>query len=536
MESLVSGGKVESDFCAQHGIPLAIESPQERLRSLLAYRNDRRLFRRQCDASGELLISAYHPECDFRIVRSDIWWGDGWDGLEFGFSPDPAQCFFPQFHELQKRVPREGTSVVNAENCDYNSHCRESKNCYLCHLAFRCEDTMYSYWSVGCRDLIEGSYCAESTLCYACRNIVNCYNCIRLHESSNCNDCFFSTQLRNCANCLFCANLVGKTYYLWNKPCSREEFERARTQLLDGTPAALEDAEGRFHAFSQRIPVRAQHSLNSVDGSGEHLVNCKNCIHCFDVRDSEDCFNHTNGIGRNIIHGYSVGFPLCESVYSSVTARNSSDIFFCSNTWSSNNLWYCDNCVNCRDCFGCVGLKQRQNCFFNQQLSPDDYAKQTALWRRLMTERGEFSCFFPIRLSPFAYNESAAQDFFPLTQHQIEANGWQFREPPSLLATPDSVLRAPRLEALRGGEVLLCETCNRPYRIIAKELEFYRAFKLPIPADCPECRLNSRLAARNPYQLIARRCSQCGQQIETVYSEDIAREVVCDPCFHELVV
>ena len=157
--SIEHGQRIEREFCKKFGIDYRPSSPHERLQSILIFRNDRRLNRRTCDWSGESMISAYAQDVPFPVIKSELWWGDGWDGLDYGFIPDRERSFFDQLQELRLKVPREGTTVINAENSQFNSHTRNSRNCYLCHLVFESEDLMYCYWSVKNRECIDCRYC-----------------------------------------------------------------------------------------------------------------------------------------------------------------------------------------------------------------------------------------------------------------------------------------------------------------------------------------------------------------------------------------
>ncbi len=534
--SVRKGMEWERAFCAAHGIPFLGILPHDRLRSILAYRNDRRLYRRKCDWSGESIISCYHADTLFPVIKSELWWGDGWEGVEYALSAQPEVSFFEQFAALQRRVPREATTVVNAENSSYNSHTRDSKNCYLSHLAFRCEDILYSYWSVNCKDNMDCLYAADSTLCCECAYVLNCYNCIQLEEGAGCHDCYFSYQLRGCDHCLFCSNLVSKSYHIENKPCAPAEFEARRAALLDRSAASYASAVTRFVSMRDQSPKRALHALNCEDVSGEHIQNCKSCLHAFDARESRDCFNVTNGGGCDIYHGYSVGFPSCEVAYCSVTIRNSKEIFFCANCWDSHALWYCDNCVNCSDCFGCVGLKRKQYCVFNVQYTSEDYHRLFGAWREAMLTRGEWGHFFPLQLSPFCYNESVAQDLFSLSREQIATRGCRYREASELLeiGEGDRTLQPGvrlSIDSLSGGEILSCERCSQRYRVVKKEVELLRQWGVPPQARCPDCRMLSRLERRPPYQLFSRTCAHCHQEIESAYEVGVAPTLLCEECF-----
>jgi len=145
----------ERAFCENMGIPLSDICPRDRLRQVMATRNEWKLYHRKCDSSGKDIISAYPAEASFPVYTNEIWWGDSWDAKDYGRDYDFDRPFFDQFADLRRIVPREGTSIVNCENCAYNSHIRDSKNCYLNSLVSRCENLYYSYWTVGSKDVYD---------------------------------------------------------------------------------------------------------------------------------------------------------------------------------------------------------------------------------------------------------------------------------------------------------------------------------------------------------------------------------------------
>ena len=218
----------EIKHCERLGIPLPTTSPLERMRTLMAFRNEWKLYKRKCDATGADIISAYPPDSPFKIYNNAYWWSDDWDPLSYGRDYDFSRGFFEQYAELQRDVPREGTTIFNSENCDYNSHIRQSKNCYLNSLVAKCEDSSYCYWVVNDKDCFDSIYTNDSTLCYFTSDVNNCYQCTMLQESNNCTDCYFSYQLKGCQNVLFCDNLANKSYHIYNKPVSKEEFEATK--------------------------------------------------------------------------------------------------------------------------------------------------------------------------------------------------------------------------------------------------------------------------------------------------------------------
>src|SRR3989338_8050986 len=463
-------------------------SPQEKWQKLMSRRNEWKLYPRKCDASGELILSAYDSDVPFPVYNNSYWWGDAWDATDYGRAFDFNRPFFEQFYELMCVVPREGTSIFNSINCDYNSHIRESKNCYLNSLIARCEDLLYCYWMVNSRDTLDSMQANDSTLAYECSFVNNAYHCVMLEESNNCSDCYFSYQLRGCNHCLFSTNLSNKSYHLFNKPCTKEEFDEALAEVLNGSWKSWTRARDQYFEIKQKAVHRAMHSVNCENSTGDHIYNCKNCSYCFDSYGSEDCIDTISSAdSKNIDSSYSAGWQACELVYFSVVSRGCQDIAFSSSPWLSNPLRSCPSCV-----------------------SPH---------------------------ASFAYNETSAQDFFPLTQEEALAKDWRWKavdlkeyQAPTLSELPDSSLDVP--DSITQ-EVLACSKTGKNYKITKQELDFYRRMKLPLPRLCPEERHKQRSSTRNPFQLWERTCSKTEKPVWTSYAPQRPEKIVSEEAFLE---
>lgn len=137
-----------------------------------------------------------------------------------------------------------------------------------------------------------------------------------------------------------------------------------------------------------------------------------------------------------------------------------------------------------------------------------------------MLERGEWGLFFPIEHSPFCYDDSAAQDFFPLTREELKNKGWKI--------SPDQETPIP---VTKNSDDKFCEICDRPYRVIDAELKLYKKFNIPPASECPDCRLTRKLKTRSPYQLDEKICQLCENPVLTNISSSSAKVIWCEPCF-----
>lgn len=150
-----------------------------------------------------------------------------------------------------------------------------------------------------------------------------------------------------------------------------------------------------------------------------------------------------------------------------------------------------------------------------------------------MQETGERGEFFHPSLSPFGYNETVAQEYYPLTptlshgekEHAIDFNSFGYKQ--SLYEAPrpqvSKMLRADELPSIEEvtdeilSQAIQCEVTGKPFRIIKPELEFYRQHQLPLPRRHPDQRHHDRMALRPSRQLFLRQCDQCGVEMVSVY-------------------
>ena len=78
-----------------------------------------------------------------------------------------------------------------------------------------------------------------------------------------------------------------------------------------------------------------------------------------------------------------------------------------------------------------------------------------------------------------------------------------------------------------------CEITKKPYKIVKKELEFYRKHNLPIPKKHPDIRHTERLNKRNKRKLFDKKCDKCQTNIKTSFSEDREEIVYCTECYNK---
>ena len=206
-----------------------------------------------------------------------------------------------------------------------------------------------------------------------------------------------------------------------------------------------------------------------------------------------------------------------------LTNANCNQVFFSHLVQSSRDCAYCEFCYSSHDLFGCNGLRNKRYCILNKQYEREEYFRLREQLVDLMTSRGEFGEFFPVEMSPFAYNESIAQEYMPLTGEQARALGWCWKENKQQERTVKS-----------DSNVRVCKESGRAFKIIKSEMEFYRRMDLPSPELCPDIRHEKRMALRAKRNLRLRPCSFCGEALDTAHSSSHIQRVACLRCYAKL--
>ena len=197
---------------------------------------------------------------------------------------------------------------------------------------------------------------------------------------------------------------------------------------------------------------------------------------------------------------------------------------------------FCMTGVN--NLFGCTAIKKNSHCILNKKYSESEYSELVHKIVECMRTDGEWGDFFPPEISAFGYNETVAQDYYPLPREEVLKRGWKGRDqvdeplnvtrvieasqlPDSIDDIPDDIL----------NWAIRCEKTRKPFRLQKAELELYRRLRVPVPRWHFEVRHAARRALRNPRKLWKRNCANCQKPITTSYSPERPEKVVCESCY-----
>lgn len=494
----------------------------------------------------------YSPEGSYTVYCRDCWWSDRWDPLTYGRDIDFSQPFFDQFDELLKVVPRIALMMRSTENSDYCNEVDDLKDSYMAVCSFFSERLLYTYWFGWGHDCVDSSYTLWSDLCYECQDAQKSYCCQYVYNSTQMTDSLFCFNCNDCVSCFMCVNLNHKSYCIQNKQYTKEEYAKRLSEFNFGSATAIKKLKSEFWKFARQFPRRFAFIKNSEDCAGDYMTNCKNVYHGFDAFGQENSsYIYDAGDAKECMDITQAGIK-CELMYEVHSNQGLYNVHFVNWTWGENNSEYLDSCHNNQNLFGCIGLRKKQYCILNKQYSPAEYAVMRDKLIEHMKRHGEYGEFFPVHLSPYAYNQTVAQQWYSKTKQEVEANGWRWEDKlpgkfgPGTLAwkqVPDTIQEAP--ESITN-EILSCTNCTKNYRVVKPEFAFYKKQVVPIPRLCPDCRFYERIALRNPRRLWHRQCvcslgghdhaGQCKNEFETTYAPERPEKVFCEGCYQKEVI
>ncbi len=271
----------------KYNIPSPTLCPDCRQQRRLSFRNERKLYKRKCDATGKDIISIYSPDKPYKVYNQDFWWSDNWDPLDYWMNFDFNKSFFEQFEELMKKVPLQNLNNKLLESCNYVNDCISCKWCYLTFNSILSEDSMYSYILRNWVDCVDTDFCDK---CFNSYNLIECWwNSHYLFysaKSSKCLNSYFLFNCSKCENCICCSNLVDKKYYIFNEKYSLKDYEKKKNELFEKWFSWLID---EYKKLVNKSFTRHMFWYSNENVFWDNIFYSKNCNECYDSNHLEDC-------------------------------------------------------------------------------------------------------------------------------------------------------------------------------------------------------------------------------------------------------
>ena len=555
-------------FYKKIDVPPPTFCPDCRFQRRLLFRNNRVFYRRECNLCNKSLLSVYNKEHQYIIYCKECWLSDKWDPIDYGQDYDFTTSFFEQFKSLQTSVPRANlyqTNFISSEYCNYGL---DLKECYLLFGGINNERVYFGNQIFDSNDSLDVAFSEKVEFSY---EIFECQRVSNVFFSCYSSDCVNSSYLidcRNCMDCFGCVGLVSKQYHIFNQPYTREEYQEfINANRIGSYKNHLEFLE-KLQELKLEIPSRYARIYKSLNSDGDDLVEVRNTHNSFSSHQAEDskylffCRNKTKDSYDTSFQGFNA-----ELLYEIAHGFSGSNTAFGVRNFSNQDSRYNEECHNCLNIFGCEGLRKKQYCILNKQYTKDEYE---ALLPKIIEHMNKmpyidskkriytYGEFFPSDLSPFSYNDSLAQEYFPLTKEQAIESGytWKDLEARNYQVTLKTNDIPDQIKDINGdvlNQIIACqhegkclEQCTESFKIVSEELKFYKKMNLPLPRLCPNCRHYERIKLRNPLKLYHRSCmcdlpnhshqGKCEVEFETSYAPDRKEKVYCEKCYQQEVI
>ncbi len=204
-----------------------------------------------------------------------------------------------------------------------------------------------------------------------------------------------------CNACWWTGDWDGASYARDYDP-SRNFFEQFREmQLTVPFPQLTQDYQTMTGSDYTNYIGHVKNCYLTFDcDTAENVLYCKSVVTC---KDDMDC------IGIN-----NVNFS-----YELVTGADSSRLFYSDDCIQCLDTYFSRTCSGLQNCFGCVNLRNKKYCWFNEQLTKEEYEKRLAEYRLnthagVMRARAETDAFFltkPVKFTHSSKNVNSSGEY-----------------------------------------------------------------------------------------------------------------------------
>ena len=574
--------------------------PECRTIRRFSFRNARTLYKRSVIGVEKEILSGISPDSPLKVYEQKHWWSDKWDPMKYARDYDFSRPFFSQIKDLIFEVPWPHGYNVNSVNSEYCNNVDGLKDCYLMFNSGYSEKCSYGtdvLRSINCIDATRAEGCE---LCYGITDCDKCYRCFSTRDCVECSNIYFSYNLLDCHDCFGCVNLRHKKFCVFNEQYTENEYKKIVRGFNIGSYRNFREFQEKIGTLLKTVPHKYMHGKNNVNVTGDYINHSKNTKNSFVSSGLENCAHCQLILFYNSHDCYDMDVAGGELCYE-IEEAGGYNIKFCwlalpknlkNNQINLSDLECSVNVFNSSHLFACVGLRNKQYCILNKQYTKEEYESLVPRIIKHMNDMPytdksgrvyRYGEFCPPELSPFAYNETIAQEYFPLSKEQAIEQGYRWKDPETkeykvtmkseslpdhIKDVDDGILKETigcAHAVISGNQPLnqrlsaSCnEQCTTAFKIIKEELQFYRKMNLPLPRLCPNCRHYQRLKQRNPLKLWHRKCqcvgthsqngtyqntakhshgnNPCSNEFETSYAPERKEIVYSESCYNAEVV
>jgi len=507
-------------------LPTPDLSPKAREINRLMFRNERNFYKIKLK-NGKSEISTIHPSIRKNIINIEDFnnydFGKEWINYSWNFNEDLKKLF--------TKCPHASRLVVDMENSPYCNQEAYDKNCYMNSGWHNNKDSMYTTFAIESSDLVDNYWIFRSEIVYSSLNIFESSKIFFSQQIKNSYNIYFGYNLIWCQNVIFWNNLHNKKYVYKNKELRKEDWIKKEIEF-----------KSKLKTLSWLEKLKKEYKkLLKTTWKEEKFIETSENIYWNIITSSKDNFSTLYWIENNNILYSNIIWETNDSMDINSFARwsklyNITSSFWLHNSISSSlilessNWYYSFSIESMKYFFGCFGfwLKNKSYMILNKQYSKKEWELLAKQIIKELQEKWKWWRFLEPELSPYPYNDSVAMEYHPIKkaifldwkkilQQEIIRDNWEWTvyilEPNNFISKaiidfgweekintywrtkeneiniPESlkIIKAnnlPEIEEVNDSilnKAIICKKSWRPFRLVKKELEFYKKYSLPIP-------------------------------------------------------
>ncbi len=537
-------------------IPTPTLCPEERQRRRLAFRNERKLYKRKCDFVGNDIVSIHSPDKKYPVYDQEVWWSDKRNAFDYAKDIDIKGDYKKNFHHLLSSVPyinimNDDGKMWGSTNSAYTNNFSYGKNCYMIYTSWHGEDSFFSSSCNHIKDVVDCDGVWNSQFCYQVLDCDNLYNCYFVSNANDCSHIWYGRNLCWCEECICCVNLQNAKYCILNKQVSKEEYINQKNKFMT-------DIEYRhtilsqYAVLSQQSPFLCMNNKPSSWVFGDGVFESKDVVFWYNIYHGEHC-KYYYWWADNPRYWYDITVWWDHDyVYEGIVPDFWYHVLFTIYCWSCSNVYWSWDCHASSHLFGCVWLRNKEYCIFNKQYTKEEYNQLVPKIIAQMIREEQRWEFFDPQMSPFGYNETVAMEYYPLSKEEALKLGYtrsdyeapfpkveKFVQWSKLWTASCKTIHEQKPELLEKllNYAVVCEVSWKPFRIIRQELDFYIKHNLPLPKKHPDIRHQERMNKRPWRTLYLRNCDKCGEEMLSVYDTNTKwQKIYCEKCYQKAIL
>lgn len=537
------------------------------------FRNEKNFSYATCSKTGKKEVSIIHE-----WIRKIINTKDRYEEDFFQYWVSYSGNFEQDIKKLFETVPYLPRRVLTSENSEYCNQAWDEKNCYLCIGWQNSENCMYSTYEVMSKYVFDSYAIVKSEIVY---NSIHVFNSMKSFFSNyllNCYNVWFGHDLKNCKNVLFGFWLTDKEYIYKDIQYTKEEWEKIFDTYKQKIKTInwVKELQKEFKEFVNLHPHKWVNNTNAENSIGTQINNTKNMIFGFWTDDNNDSFYcGIQGRSQNVIDVEASS--MSEMIYNSIgSTKMYGSMVEVGNFWELKNSYYGLYVWWGSNILWCFWLINQEYCILNKKYSKEERELLAQKIAKELQSKGKRGEFFDTELSPFPYNDTVTNKYFPIknikTNNEIQTinPNWigtvEILEPEKFISnaildlwgeekfkikrrTKNQEINLPeKVKAIKVNEVpdniddvqqdilnkvVLCEVTGRPFRIMKLELDFHKQYGLALPTRYPEYRDEQRFTILPSRFLDLVTCQKCWKETICEYKSIYEYKIRCEECYNK---